>query len=145
MQAFDYVVVGAGSAGCVLANRLSEDPKVRVCLLEAGGEDRSFWIHLPIGYGKTMWDELVNWKFQTDPDPYMNQRQIYWPRGKTLGGSSSINGLIYIRGQREDYDHWAALGNSGWSFDEVLPSAAPANFMETAAPCGCPILVSRTR
>jgi choline dehydrogenase len=121
LQAFDYVVVGAGSAGCVLANRLSEDPKVRVCLLEAGGEDRSFWIHLPIGYGKTMWDERVNWKFQTDPDPYMNQRQIYWPRGKTLGGSSSINGLIYIRGQREDYDHWAALGNSGWSFDEVLP------------------------
>lgn len=121
MQAFDYVVVGAGSAGCVLANRLSADPSVSVCLLEAGGEDRSFWIHLPIGYGKTMWDPEVNWKFQTDPDPHMNGRRVYWPRGKTLGGSSSINGLIYIRGQREDYDHWSALGNRGWSYDEVLP------------------------
>lgn len=121
MQAFDYVVVGAGSAGCVLANRLSADPDVSVCLLEAGGEDRSFWIHLPIGYGKTMWDPAVNWKFQTDPDPHMNGRQVYWPRGKTLGGSSSINGLIYIRGQREDYDHWASLGNAGWSYDEILP------------------------
>ena len=121
MQAFDYVVVGAGSAGCVLANRLSADPDVSVCLLEAGDEDRSFWIHLPIGYGKTMWDPAVNWKFQTDPDPHMNGRQVYWPRGKTLGGSSSINGLIYIRGQREDYDQWASLGNTGWSYDEVLP------------------------
>jgi choline dehydrogenase len=121
LQEFDYVVVGAGSAGCVLANRLSSDPDVSVCLLEAGDEDRSFWIHLPIGYGKTMWDPAVNWKFQTDPDPHMNGRQVYWPRGKTLGGSSSINGLIYIRGQREDYDQWASLGNTGWSFDEVLP------------------------
>lgn len=85
LQTFDYAVIGAGSAGCVLANRLSEDPKVSVCLMEAGGEDRSFWLHLPIGYGKTMWDERVNWKFQTDPDPHMNKRQIYWPRGKTLG------------------------------------------------------------
>lgn len=121
MRAFDYVVVGAGSAGCVLANRLSADPNVSVCLLEAGGEDRSVWIHLPIGYGKTMWDPKVNWKFQTDPDPGMNDRRLYWPRGKTLGGCGSINGLIYIRGQREDYDHWAALGNRGWSFDDVLP------------------------
>ena len=120
-QEFDYIVVGAGSAGCVLAARLSEDPATRVLLLEAGPADRSFWIHLPIGYGKTMWDRRVNWCFETDPDPNMNGRRIYWPRGKTLGGSSSINGLIYIRGQREDYDHWAALGNPGWSWDEVLP------------------------
>ena len=120
-QEFDYIIVGAGSAGCVLAARLSEDPATRVLLLEAGPPDRSFWIHLPIGYGKTMWDKRINWCFETDPDPNMNGRRIYWPRGKTLGGSSSINGLIYIRGQREDYDHWAALGNAGWGWDEVLP------------------------
>ena len=120
-EEFDYIVVGAGSAGCVLAARLSEDPAVRVLLLEAGPSDTSPWIHLPIGYGKTMWDERVNWRYETEPDPGMNGRRIYWPRGKTLGGSSSINGLIYIRGQRADYDHWAALGNRGWSYDEVLP------------------------
>ena len=118
---FDYIVIGAGSSGCVLAARLSEDPAVRVLLLEAGPPDTSLWIHLPIGYGKTMWSERVNWRYWTDPDPNMNGRRIYWPRGKTLGGSSSINGLIYIRGQREDYDRWAALGNRGWSFDDVLP------------------------
>ena len=118
---YDYIVVGAGSAGCALASRLSEDPATRVLLLEAGPADRSFWIHLPIGYGKTMWSPKYNWCFHTDPDPNMNGRRIYWPRGKTLGGSSSINGLIYIRGQREDYDHWAALGNDGWGYDDVLP------------------------
>jgi choline dehydrogenase len=120
-QEFDYIVVGAGSAGCVLAARLSEDPSTRVLLLEAGPADRSLWIHLPIGYGKTMWSPTYNWCFHTDPDPNMNGRRIYWPRGKTLGGCSSINGLIYIRGQREDFDHWAALGNAGWGYDEVLP------------------------
>ena len=120
-KTYDYIVVGAGSAGCVLAARLSEDPRNRVLLLEAGPPDRSPWIHLPIGYGKTMWSPVYNWKFETDPDPNMNGRRIYWPRGKTLGGSSSINGLIYIRGQAEDYDHWAELGNEGWSFEDVLP------------------------
>ena len=120
-QEFDYIVVGAGSAGCVLAARLSEDPATRVLLLEAGPKDDSLWIHLPIGYGKTMWSPAYNWCFHTEPEPNMNGRKIYWPRGKTLGGSSSINGLIYIRGQREDFDHWAALGNAGWSHDEVLP------------------------
>jgi choline dehydrogenase len=120
-RVFDYIVVGAGSAGCVLAARLSEDPATRVLFLEAGPPDRSLWIHLPIGYGKTMWSKAYNWCFHTDPDPNMNGRRIYWPRGKTLGGSSSINGLIYIRGQREDYDQWAAAGNPGWCFDEVLP------------------------
>ncbi len=120
-EEFDYIVVGAGSAGCVLAGRLSEDPAARVLLLEAGPADRSLWIHLPIGYGKTMWSPTYNWRFETDPDPNMNGRRIYWPRGKTLGGSSAINGLIYIRGQREDYDHWAALGNGGWGYDDVLP------------------------
>lgn len=120
-QPFDYIIIGAGSAGCVLASRLSEDPATRVLLLEAGPPDRSLWIHLPIGYGKTMWSDTYNWRFHTAPDPNMNGRRIYWPRGKTLGGSSSINGLIYIRGQREDYDHWAALGNAGWGYNDVLP------------------------
>ncbi|MEB2401312.1 MAG: choline dehydrogenase [Alcaligenaceae bacterium] len=118
---FDYIVVGAGSAGCVLAARLSEDPSVRVLLLEAGPADRSLWLHLPIGYGKTMWSAKYNWCLYTDPDPNMNGRRIYWPRGKTLGGSSAINGLIYVRGQKEDYDGWAALGNPGWSYQDVLP------------------------
>jgi choline dehydrogenase len=118
---YDYIVVGAGSAGAVLAARLSESAATRVLLLEAGPADNSLWIHLPIGYGKTMWSTKYNWCFHTDPEPNMNGRQIYWPRGKTLGGSSSINGLIYIRGQREDYDHWAALGNRGWGYDDVLP------------------------
>ena len=120
-ELFDYIVVGAGSAGCVLAGRLSEDPATRVLLLEAGPPNRSPWIHLPIGYTKTMWSDKLNWRFHTDPDPNMNGRRIYWPRGKTLGGSSSINGMIYTRGQREDYDHWAALGNIGWSYLDVLP------------------------
>lgn len=118
---YDFIVVGAGSAGCVLAARLSEDPNVQVLLLEAGPPDTSIWLHLPIGYGKTMWSKKYNWCIYTDPDPNMNGRRIYWPRGKTLGGSSAINGLIYIRGQRQDYDHWAALGNEGWSYDDVLP------------------------
>jgi choline dehydrogenase len=118
---FDYIIVGAGSSGCVLAGRLSEDATQRVLLLEAGPPDRSLWLHLPIGYGKTMWNNTYNWRFQTAPDPNMNGRRIYWPRGKTLGGSSAINGLIYIRGQRQDYDHWATLGNTGWSYADVLP------------------------
>ena len=120
-QQFDYIIIGAGSAGCVLANRLSANPQNRVCLLEAGPEDRLPWIHLPIGYGKTMWDARVNWKLNTAPEPGMNNREIYWPRGKCLGGSSSINGLIFIRGQKEDYDQWRDLGNVGWGWDDVLP------------------------
>ena len=117
----DYVVVGAGSAGCVIAARLSEDPSVRVVLLEAGGADRSPWIHIPIGYGKTIIDPKVNWLYSTEPDPNLNNRAVFWPRGKVLGGSSSINGLLYVRGQAEDFDHWRQLGNTGWAFDDVLP------------------------
>ena len=116
---YDYIVVGAGSAGAVLASRLSEDPDVRVLLLEAGPKDSSFWIHLPVGYGKTMWSKRYNWCFSTDPEPNMNGREIYWPRGKTLGGSSSINGLIYIRGQHADFDGWRDAGCTGWGFDDV--------------------------
>ena len=118
---FDYVIVGAGSAGCVLADRLTSDGRHSVLLLEAGPPDRYPWIHIPIGYAKTMFHPVYNWRFQTEPEPHMNGRRVYWPRGRTLGGSSAINGLIVIRGQREDYDHWAALGNTGWSFDDVLP------------------------
>ena len=118
---YDYVIVGGGTAGCVLANRLSRDSRNRVLLLEAGPEDRSPWIHLPIGYGKTMFHPVYNWGFYTDPDPGMDGRRIYWPRGRCLGGSSSINGLIYVRGQREDYDAWAAAGNRGWGWNDVLP------------------------
>jgi choline dehydrogenase len=117
----DYVIVGAGSAGCVLANRLSADPRNSVLLLEAGPRDDYLWIHIPIGYGKTMFHPVYNWGFYTEPDPGMNGRKVYWPRGRGLGGSSSINGLIFVRGQREDYDAWAAAGNTGWSYDEVLP------------------------
>ncbi len=117
----DYIVIGAGSAGCVLANRLTESGQHRVLLLEAGPRDRSLWIHLPIGYGKTMFHPVYNWGFSTDPEPQMNNRRVYWPRGRGLGGSSSINGLIFVRGQAEDYDRWAALGNAGWGWQDVLP------------------------
>ena len=118
---FDYVIVGGGTAGCVLANRLSEDGRQTVLLLEAGPRDRSPWIHLPIGYGKTMFHKTLNWGFYTEPEPTMNDRRIYWPRGRTLGGSSSINGLIFVRGQAADYDGWAQMGNRGWAWDDVLP------------------------
>jgi choline dehydrogenase len=118
---FDFIIVGGGTAGCVLANRLSENPAHRVLVLEAGPRDRYVWIHIPIGYAKTMFHPIYNWRYSTEPDPGMNNRKIYWPRGRGLGGSSSINGLIYVRGQSADYDAWAAQGNAGWSWAEVLP------------------------
>ncbi|MBM3483348.1 MAG: choline dehydrogenase [Alphaproteobacteria bacterium] len=121
MAEFDYVIVGAGSAGCVLAHRLSEDGRSRVLLLEAGGQDTNRWIKIPAGYVKTMVDPTVNWLFDSEPEPYTNNRAIPIPRGKVLGGSSSINGMIYVRGQAQDYDGWAQAGNLGWSFDDVLP------------------------
>lgn len=118
---FDFVIVGAGSAGCVLANRLSADGKYSVALLEAGGRDSYPWIHIPVGYFKTMGNPRTDWDFETEPDPGLNGRSIKWPRGKVLGGSSSINGLLYVRGQPQDYDGWRQLGNTGWSWDDVLP------------------------
>lgn len=117
---WDYVIVGAGTAGCVLANRLTEDPSVSVLILEAGGRDLHPMIHVPGGVGM-LFGPRVNWRFHTVPQPYLDNRRIWYPQGKTLGGSSSINAMVYIRGQREDYDNWAALGNDGWSYDDVLP------------------------
>ena len=117
----DYVIVGAGSAGCVLANRLSEDPTTRVVLLEAGGRDWSPYIHVPAGFMKLLDHPTLTWGYHAEPDPGTAGRAILYPRGRVLGGSSSINGLIYIRGQPEDFDHWAQLGNRGWSWDDVLP------------------------
>ena len=118
---FDYVVVGAGSAGCILANRLSADGKSSVLLLEAGGEDDWFWIKVPVGYLYTIGNSRTDWCYKTEPDPGLNGRQLGYARGKVLGGCSSINAMVYMRGQREDYDHWASLGNRGWGWDDVLP------------------------
>ena len=118
---YDLVVIGAGSAGCVLANRLSANPAHKVLLLEAGGKDLSPWLHIPVGYFKTMHNPAFDWCYMTEPDPGIANRQLQWPRGKVLGGSSAINGLLYVRGQPEDYDHWAELGNPGWSYEELLP------------------------
>jgi choline dehydrogenase len=118
---YDFIIVGAGSAGCVLASRLTESGRYRVLVLEAGGSDRRFWITVPIGYGKTFYDARYNWKYLTEPDPGTDGRVSYWPRGKVLGGSSSINAMVYIRGQPQDFDGWAAAGNPGWGWQEVLP------------------------
>src|ERR1700686_4226864 len=118
---FDYVIVGAGSAGCVLANRLSANEKNSVLLLEAGPRDTNLWIHVPLGYGRLFKEKTVNWMYQTEPEPGLDGRSVFQPRGKVLGGSISINGLLYVRGQHEDYDRWRQHGNHGWGYDDVLP------------------------
>ena len=121
MENFDYIVIGAGSAGCVLANRLSENSNNKILLLEAGGKDTNPWIHIPVGYYKTLHNPNTDWCYNTERDETMNNRSIPYPRGKTLGGSSSINGLLYIRGQEQDYNLWKQQGNEGWGWDDVLP------------------------
>ena len=118
---FDYVIVGAGSAGCLLANRLSQNPQTRVLLLEAGGKDNYFWIDIPVGYLYTIANPRTDWCYKTEPDEHLAGRSINYARGRVLGGCSTINAMIYMRGQKEDWDHWASLGNRGWSWDEVLP------------------------
>jgi choline dehydrogenase len=139
---FDYIIVGAGSAGCVLANRLSAGGKHSVLLLEAGPKDTNLWIHVPLGYGKLFKDKTVNWMYQTEPEPGLDGRSVFQPRGKVLGGSSSINGLLYVRGQHQDYDRWRQRGNAGWGYDDVLPyfkkaenqTRGPDEFHSTGGP-----------
>ena len=118
---YDYIIVGAGSAGCVLANRLSADPDTRVLLLEAGGRDNWIWFHIPVGYLFAIGNPRSDWMFKTEPEPGLNGRSLNYPRGKVIGGSSSINAMIYMRGQAADYDHWRQLGLTGWGWDDVLP------------------------
>ena len=145
-ETFDYIVVGAGSAGCVVAEHLSASGRHRVLLLEAGGRDRNLWIHIPLGYAKLFNNPKVNWLYSSEPEPDLNNRKIIQPRGKVLGGSSSINGLLYIRGQAEDFDHWRQLGNAGWSFEDVLPYFRRAEDQERGADAlhgtGGPLAVS---
>jgi choline dehydrogenase len=130
---FDYVIVGAGSAGCVLANRLSEDAGSSVALVEAGGRDTNPWIHIPAGYYRNIFNPAVSWQFGSGPEPHLDGRTIPWPRGRVLGGSSAINGLLYVRGQAQDFDVWRQLGNVGWSFQDVLPYFRRAEDQERGA------------
>ena len=118
---YDYIVVGAGTAGCILANRLSADPKSRVLILEAGGNDNWIWFHIPVGYLFAIGNPRSDWMFKTEPEPGLNGRSLAYPRGKVIGGSSAINAMISMRGQAADYDHWRQLGLTGWGYDDVLP------------------------
>jgi choline dehydrogenase len=120
MEQFDFIIVGAGSAGCVLANRLTANGKHKVLLIEAGGSDKRFFVQMPLGYGKTFMDPSVNWMYAAEPDPGLNGQRDHWPRGKVIGGSSSINAMVYIRGHRDDYESWKAAGNAGWGWDDVV-------------------------
>ncbi len=149
MENFDYIIIGAGSAGCVLANRLSENSNTKVLLIEAGGKDSYPWIHIPVGYYKTMHNPKTDWCYKTEPDKTMVNRSIPYPRGKTLGGSSSINGLLYIRGQEQDYDIWRQLGNKGWGWKDIFPYFLKSENQERGKSkfhnVGGPLSVSDTR
>lgn len=149
---FDYVVIGAGSAGCAIANRLSACGRYSVAVLEAGGKDTNPWIHVPVGYFRTMGDPNIDWRYVTEPDPGLNGRAIPWPRGRVLGGSSSINGLLYVRGQAGDFNHWRQLGNRGWAWDDVMPFFKQSETWKGETSDGCdlrgsdgPLSVSPTR
>jgi choline dehydrogenase len=148
-EMFDWIIVGAGSAGCVLANRLSDNPRHRVLLLEAGPVDSNPWIHIPVGYGKLFDHPELNWRFETDSEPELNHRHIEQPRGRVLGGSSSINGLLYVRGQAEDFENWCKAGAYGWGWDDVLPYFQKAENYEGGREgwhgCDGPLFVSRQR
>ena len=133
MENPDYIIIGGGSAGCVLANRLTADPKTKVLLLEAGGIDRNPLIHIPAGYIKTMVNPAMNWMFESEPEATSGNRRIKTPRGKVLGGSSAINAMLYVRGQAADYDQWAQRGNMGWGFADILPYFRKAEHAEFAA------------
>jgi choline dehydrogenase len=145
----DFIIVGAGSAGSVLAERLSADGRFRVLVIEAGGTDRRFFVQLPLGYGKLFYDPTVNWLYKTEPDPGMNGQRDHWPRGKLLGGSSSINAMVYIRGHADDYEDWKALGNAGWGWDDVLPAYKSMEDNEAGGDAwrgtGGPLFVSANR
>ncbi|WP_127901597.1 GMC family oxidoreductase [Solirhodobacter olei] len=149
MDETDFIIVGAGSAGCVLADRLSASGRYKVLLIEAGGTDRRFFVHMPLGYGKLYFDPSVNWLYKAEPDPGLAGQRDHWPRGKVLGGSSSINAMVYIRGNRKDYEDWAAAGNSGWGWDEVLAAYRAMEDNEAGADAwrgaGGPLFISANR
>ena len=132
-DSYDYIVTGAGSAGCVLAARLSESGRHRVLLLEAGGKDRNPWIHIPMGFSRVYADPNVNWMYESEPEAQLNGRPLYQPRGKVLGGTSSINGMVYMRGNAADYDEWRQRGCDGWDYDSVLPFFKKAEHQERGA------------